>query len=114
MSLGDLGNPAGATRRGGFALAVLLALAGLVWAEAPDVAPNVAPNVAPESSGGGRSAEAAPAEGVEDADEGDAAPAADPEEEAPDPEPKNDGPADVFVPSENLSEDISVPFPVDI
>ena len=110
MSFGDLGNPAGATRRGGFALAVLLALAGLGWAEAP----NVAPNVAPESGGGERSAEAAPAEGVEDADEGDAAPAADPEEEAPEPEPKNDGPADVFVPSENLSEDISVPFPVDI
>ena len=106
MSLGDIGNPAVAARRGGFALAVLLALGGLGWAEAPDVAP--------ESGGGDRSAEAVPAEGVEDADEGDAAPAADPEEEAPEPEPKNDGPADVFVPSENLSEDISVPFPVDI
>lgn len=106
MSFADLGNPAVAVRRGEFALAVLLALAGLVWAEAPDVAP--------ESGSGERSAEAAPAEGVEDADEGDAAPAADPEEEAPEPEPKNDGPADVFVPSENLSEDISVPFPVDI
>jgi len=109
MSFGDLGNPAVAARRGGFALAVLLAFGGLVWAEAPDVAPNVTP----ESGGGERSAEAAPAEGVEDADEGDATPAADPEE-APEPEPKNDGPADVFVPSENLSEDISVPFPVDI
>ncbi len=106
MSFGDLGNPAVAARRGGFALAVLLAFGGLVWAEAPDVAP--------ESGGGERSAEAAPAAGVEDADEGDAEPAADPEEEAPEPEPKNDGPADVFVPSENLSEDISVPFPVDI
>lgn len=109
MSLADLRNLAVAVRRGRFALAALLAFAAFGWAEAPDVAP---------SAGGGEpSAEAAPA-GVEGPDEGDAEPAAQPEEETPAPEPepeaKKDGPVDVFVPSESISEDISLPFPADI
>lgn len=99
-------NLAVAVRRGWFAPAVLLAFAAFGWAQPADVGA--------ETSDGERSAETAPAGGVEDADEAEAEPADQPEEEAPEPEPKEDSPQDVFVPTENLSEDISVPFPVDI
>ena len=112
MRPADFGNLAVTARRGWFAPAVLLAFAALGWTEEAEVAP--------AASEGEHSAETAPAGGVEveDADEADAEPTGQPEEEAPEPEPKStpkkDGPQDVFVPSENLSEDISVPFPVDI
>lgn len=99
-------NLAVAVRRGWFAPAVLLAFAAFGWAQPADVGA--------QASDGERSAETAPAGGVEDADETDAEPAGQPEEEAPEPAPKQDGPQDVFVPTENLSEDIAVPFPVDI
>ena len=73
------------------------------WAQAPDVGA--------ESAEGERSAEAAP-EAVEDAAED--APAEESEDEPEEQDSSEDGPAEVFVPTENISEDISVPFPVDI
>lgn len=72
------------------------------WAQAPDVGA--------ESADGERSAEAAP-EVVEDAED---AAAEEAEDEPEEPDSSEDGPAEVFVPTENISEDISVPFPVDI
>ena len=71
--------------------------------------------MAAESVDGVRSAEAAP-EAVEDAASADdaEAPAEESADEPAEEDATEDGPAEVFVPSENISEDISVPFPVDI
>ena len=86
----------------------LLALAAFVYAAEM-------PAVAAESADGAPNAEAAP-DAVEDtasADDADA-PAGESAEEPAEEDATEDGPAEVFVPSENISEDISVPFPVDI
>ena len=91
-------------RLGAIALGVLA-----YWSAAPDAAA--------ESSDGEDSAETAPVDSVEDATGAVEAPAAadeESEDETPKPDAAEDGPAEVFVPSENISEDISVPFPVDI
>ena len=107
MSVARLARSASAVCLGTVARAVL-ALATFVWvAETPAVAA--------ESADGADGAEAAP-EAVEDAASADdaEAPAEESAEEPAEEDSAEDGPAEVFVPSENISEDISVPFPVDI
>lgn len=93
----------------------------VVWVLGAFVCGAATPDAAAESAEGAPSAEAAP-EAVEDASSSEAAEASPAEESADEPageesaeeESAADGPAEVFVPSENISEDISVPFPVDI
>ena len=108
MSVAGLARPIVATRRGAVAV---------VWVLGAFACGAATPDAAAESADGAPSAEAAP-EAVEDAASSEAAEAS-PAEESADEEPAEeesaeDGPAEVFVPSENISEDISVPFPVDI
>lgn len=107
MSVAGLARPIVATRRGAVAV---------VWVLGAFVCGAATPDAAAESAEGAPSAEAAP-EAVEDASSSEAAEASPAEESADEPageESAADGPAEVFVPSENISEDISVPFPVDI
>ena len=107
MSVARLARSASEVRLGAVARAVLALAMFVCVAETPAEAA--------EPSDGAVSAKAAP-EAVEDAASADdaEAPAEEPADEPADEDATEDGPAEVFVPSENISEDISVPFPVDI
>lgn len=107
MSVARPARSASTVRLGTVARAVLVLATFVCVAETPAVAA--------EPSDGAASAEAAP-EAVEDAASADdaEAQAEEPADEPGEEDSTEDGPAEVFVPSENISEDISVPFPVDI